>query len=86
MILVWDAYVSEMDQLGQESPVIYPLSECPPSTTFHCLDPTIYSSDQNLLTELTPMAVDIIKNVHYGTDYINNLLKGGEVDYKNTLS
>lgn len=72
----------EMDQLGQESPVIYPLSECPPSTTFHCLDPTIYSSDQNLLTELTPMAVDIIKNVHYGTDYISNLIKGGEVDYK----
>jgi hypothetical protein len=71
----------EIDQLGVESPVIYPLSECPPSTTFHCLDPTLYTADPNLLTELATPEHEIWTG-YFGTDYISNLMKGGEVDYK----
>merc|ERR1719230_759297 len=71
----------EINQLGKESSVIYPLSECPPSTTFHCLDPTLYTADQNLLTELQTPDHEIWTG-YFGTDYISNLVKGGEVDYK----
>ena len=71
----------EISQLGSEDPVIYPMSECPPSTAFHCLDPTLYTGDQNLLTELTAIGTEVWPG-NFGTDLISNLVKGGEVDYK----
>ena len=73
----------EIDQQGLQSPLLYPLSECPPSTSFHCLDPTLYTGDKNLRQDFQELGVEITgKDGAFGTDYISDIVKGGKVDYK----
>ena len=50
---------AEIDQANEQRPSLYPLSECPPSTAFHCLDPTIYTGHQKLLQTFQELNVEI---------------------------